>query len=146
MRGLRHVPYEESLCQVNLFSLECRRLRADLILAFSNVKLTLTRLTSCAHPEQGYEGTPTDYCKEQAVFDAGALPFRFWSEYSTYSVVENARQNSPFRQATEQSCRYSVSAITVSSRFELNTTTEERPGFDSCSPKTQIQGSFGGCD
>ncbi len=52
---------------------------------------------------------------------------------------------SPFRQATEQNARYSVSAITVSSRFELNTTTEERLGFDSCSPKTQMQGSFDDC-
>ncbi len=52
----------------------------------------------------------------------------------------------PFRQATEQSQRNSVSAITASSRFELKTTTEERPGFNSCSPKTQILGSFGGCD
>ncbi len=24
-----------------------------------------------------YEGTPTDYCKDQAVFDAGAVPSQF---------------------------------------------------------------------
>ncbi len=47
---------------------------------FSKVKLALTRLTSSStHPEQVYEGTPTDYCKNQAVFDAGALPFWFGS-------------------------------------------------------------------
>ncbi len=41
---------------------------------FSKVKLTLTRLTSSsAHPEPVYEGTPTDYCTDQAVFDEGAV-------------------------------------------------------------------------
>ncbi len=38
MRGLRPVPYEERLRQLNLFPLERRRLRADLILAFKIFK------------------------------------------------------------------------------------------------------------
>ncbi len=38
VRDLRHVPYEERLHQFNLFSLERRRLRADLILAFKASK------------------------------------------------------------------------------------------------------------
>ncbi len=36
--GLRHVPYEERIRQPNLFSLERRRLRADLILAIKVLK------------------------------------------------------------------------------------------------------------
>ncbi len=36
--GLRHVPYEERLRQLNIFSLERRRLRAGLILAFKIFK------------------------------------------------------------------------------------------------------------
>ncbi len=43
---------------------------------FSKENLILTRLnSSSAHPEPVYEGTPTEYCKDQAVFDEGAVPF-----------------------------------------------------------------------
>ncbi len=44
----------------------------------SKVKLTFTLLTSSsAHREIVYESTPTDYCTDQAVFDA--VPFQFRS-------------------------------------------------------------------
>ncbi len=43
---------------------------------FPKEKLILTRLNySSAHPELVYEDTPTDYCKDQAVFNEGAVPF-----------------------------------------------------------------------
>ncbi len=68
--------------QFNLFSLERRRLRADLILAFEifNGEVDLNPSDFFLRPpEPGYEGTPTDYCKDQAVYDAGAVPFQFGS-------------------------------------------------------------------
>ncbi len=49
VRGLRRVPYEEMLCQLNVFSLERRRLRAVLILTFKIVKAEINL-------------TPTEYC------------------------------------------------------------------------------------
>ncbi len=55
---------------------------------FSKVKSTLTRLNySSAHPEPGYEGTPTDYCKHQAVFDAGAVPYEFLNRLPAHLVL-----------------------------------------------------------
>ncbi len=45
---------------------------------FSKENLTLIRLnSSSSHPEPVYEGTPIHYCKDQTVFDAGAVPAQF---------------------------------------------------------------------
>ncbi len=46
----------------------------------SQVKFILARqASSSAHPEPGYEGTLADCCKDQAIFDARVVPFRFRS-------------------------------------------------------------------
>ncbi len=68
MRVFCHMSYEDRLHQFNLFSLERRRLRADLILAFMVFKgeVDLYQSAFFAHPELGQEGTPTEYCKVQA--------------------------------------------------------------------------------
>ncbi len=47
---LRHVPYEERLRQLNLFSLDRRRLRADVILAFSKEEVDLYPSEFFPHP------------------------------------------------------------------------------------------------
>ncbi len=76
------MPYEEGLRQLNLFSLERRRLRADLILAVTIFKgeVNLNPSDFFLRPhEPVYEGTPTNYCRDQAVFNAGAVPSQFGS-------------------------------------------------------------------
>ncbi len=76
--NLRYVPYEERLRQLNLFSLERRRLRDDLILAFKSFKgeVDLNPAEFFLRPPQaGLRGHTYRLLKDQAVFDEGAVPF-----------------------------------------------------------------------
>ncbi len=71
VRGLCHVPHEDA---------DASELTSSWPSTLSNVKITLTCLTSSsAHPDPGHEGIPTDDCKDQAVFDTGAVSFLFMS-------------------------------------------------------------------
>ncbi len=55
---------------------------------FSKEKLILTRLnSSSADHKPVYEGTPTDYCKDQAAFDEGAVPSLSGQTSSTSYLV-----------------------------------------------------------
>ncbi len=59
---------------------------------FSKEKLTLTRLNSYStHPEPVYEGTPTESCKDQAVFDEGASSSQFglWNSGTDFRHIQS---------------------------------------------------------
>ncbi len=76
----RRQPMVERLGHLFVWNAGASKLTSSWPSKCSLVNLTLTRLTSSsAHPEPFYEGTPTDYCKDQVVFDAGAMPFVFES-------------------------------------------------------------------
>ncbi len=71
VRGLHYVPHEDA---------DASELTSSWPSTLSNVKFTLTRLTSSsAHPDLGHEGIYTDNCRDQAVFDAGTVSFLFKS-------------------------------------------------------------------
>ncbi len=77
VRGLRHVPYEERLLQLNLFLLERRRLRADLILAFKIFKgeVDLNPSEFFLPPRASLRGHTYRLLQGPNVFDEGAVPF-----------------------------------------------------------------------
>ncbi len=72
LEGFRHMPmWGKRPSQLNLFLLECRRLRADLILALKIFKV-LIDLSIPIHPNWAERA---GYCKDQAIFDEGAVHF-----------------------------------------------------------------------
>ncbi len=95
VRGLRHVPYEERLCQFNLFSLERRRLRADLIQAFKIFKIEVDLNPSeffLRPPQTGLRGHTYRLLQEPSRLRrrSGAFPVRivkFWNRLSPHLVL-----------------------------------------------------------
>ncbi len=72
------MPYEEGFANStsSRWNADASELISSWPSKFSKEKFNLSRLnSSSAHPESIYEGTRTDYCKDQAVFDEGAVPF-----------------------------------------------------------------------
>ncbi len=98
VRGLCHVPYEERLRQLNLFSLERRRLRADLILAFeifiSEVDLNPSEFF--LHPPQsGLRGYtyrllqgPSRLRRRSGAFSVRAV--RYWNKLPAHLVLSTS--------------------------------------------------------
>ncbi len=89
---------------------------------FSKVKLTLTRLnSSSAHPEPIYEGTPTDYCKAQAVFDAGAVSSQWLPAHLVLSLSGSIFKKQLDRQWSKSSlqhlCNFCPHSLTIFSRM-----------------------------
>ncbi len=82
--GLRYVLYEKRLRQIKLphVSAVVSELTSLWPSRFSKVKLTWAYLlSSFAHPGLGWEGSLTEYCKDQAGFDEEVLCFlcALWS-------------------------------------------------------------------
>ncbi len=74
------MPYEEGFANStsSRWNTDASELISSWPSNFSKEKLTLIRLNaSSTHPEPVYEGSTTGYCKDQAVFDEGAVPYQF---------------------------------------------------------------------
>ncbi len=95
VRGLRHVPCKERLRQLNLFSLERRRLRADLIQAFKIFKGEVDFNPSeffLRPPRAGLRGHPYRLLQGPSRFRrrSGAFSFRiveFWNRLPARLVL-----------------------------------------------------------
>ncbi len=97
VRGLRHVPYEERLRQLNLFSLERRRVRADLILAFrifnvevdlnpSDIFLRPSRASLRGHTYRLLQG-PSRLRRRSAAFSIRVV--KYWNRLPAHQVLSS---------------------------------------------------------
>ncbi len=89
---------------------------------FSKVNLTLTCLnSSTTRPEPDYEGTPTDYCKDHAVFYAGTIPSQFglWNTGTDFQHIYSCHPQylsifkKTFRQSMVRNLRCSTCVTSV---------------------------------
>ncbi len=96
VRGLHHVPYEERLRQLNLFTLERRRLRADLILAFkffkgevdlnpSELFLHPPRADLRGHTDRLLQG-PSRLRRRRGAFSVRVV--KYWNRLPAHLVLE----------------------------------------------------------
>ncbi len=95
VRGLRHVSYEERLRQLNLFSLERRRLQTDLILAFNIFKGEVDLNSSdffLRPPRAGLRGhtyrllqLPSRLRRRSGVFSVRAV--KYWNRLLAHLVL-----------------------------------------------------------
>ncbi len=84
-RGLCHVPYEERLRQLNLFSLERRRIGTDLILAFKGeVDLNLSDFLIRGHTYLLLQG-PSHLRRRSGAFSVRVL--KYWNRLPVHLVL-----------------------------------------------------------
>ncbi len=79
MRGLRHVPYEERFRQLNLFTLERRRPRAELILAFKHFQGEVDLSPSA------FSIRPSRFRRKTGAFSVHVV--KYWNRFPTPLVL-----------------------------------------------------------